>query len=185
MKDLVETYGFPPLWKRSQSFETLVHIVLEQKVSLASAKAVMNRVIAHCPSMEANEFLKIDTVTLKNAGVSTRKISYCQSIAISLIDGHLKLRSLRYKSDEEVMQQLTEIRGIGPWTAGVYLLMAMRRPDSWASGDRALVLSYAQSADLAHVPNYADFDCIAERWRPHRAAAARVLWHAYLSRLSK
>jgi len=185
IKELVENYGFPPLWRRTQSFETLVHIILEQKVSLASAKAVMNRVKAHCPTMDPTQFLDVAFDDLKTAGVSERKISYCQSIALSLVTGDLKLKSLRNKSDTEVMDQLIAIRGIGPWTAGVYLLMAMRRPDSWASGDRALVVSYARSAQLTEIPSYKEFDHIAERWRPHRAAAARVLWHAYLSRMAQ
>jgi len=185
IKALVDNYGFPPLWRRTQSFETLVHIILEQKVSLASAKAVMDRVKTLCPTMDPADFLDVAFDDLKIAGVSERKISYCQSIASSLVTGDLKLKSLRNNSDEEVMDQLIRIRGIGPWTAGVYLLMAMRRPDSWASGDRALVLSYARSAGITEIPSYKDFDQIAERWRPHRASAARVLWHAYLSRMSE
>jgi DNA-3-methyladenine glycosylase II len=80
------------------------------------------------------------------------------------------------------MEQLIAVRGIGPWTAGVYLLMAMRRPDAWASGDRALAVSLAECDALPGVPSYAELDERAEFWRPYRGAAARVLWHAYLSR---
>ena len=185
MQSLVQTYGSPPLWQRTQSFATFVHIILEQKVSLASAMAVMHRVKNLCPDMAPERFLLIPDYELREAGVSTRKVSYCQSIAKAIISKELDLRKLRNCSDDDVLEKLTAIRGIGPWTAGVYLLMSMRREDAWASGDRALVVSYAESAELAQVPSYKDFDEIAKQWQPLRAVAARVLWHAYLSRRKK
>lgn len=185
MSSLLQQFGTPPMWQRTQSFGTLVHIVLEQKVSLASARAVMQRVQELCPAMTPALFLQVSELALRDAGISARKVSYCRSIAAALHSGDVDLKRLRRCTDEQVMQQLTAIRGIGPWTAGVYLLMAMRRPDAWASGDRALAVSLAECDVLAEVPSYAELDRRAELWRPHRAAAARVLWHAYLSRRSR
>jgi len=185
MCTLVETHGSPPLWQKTQSFETLVHIILEQKVSLASAMAVMLRVRKLCPQMTAEAFLLVSETELREAGVSGRKVTYLQSIATAITSEYLNLRSLRSCSNEDVLELLTSIRGIGPWTAGVYLLMAIRREDAWASGDRALVVSYAESCALANVPTYREFDGIAERWQPLRGVAARVLWHAYLNRRKK
>ncbi|MGQ7847975.1 DNA-3-methyladenine glycosylase family protein [Granulosicoccus sp. 3-233] len=182
MSSLLRQFGMPPMWQRSQNFSTLVHIVLEQKVSLASARAVMQRVQELCPGMSAELFLQVSEQALRDAGISARKVSYCRSIAMALHGGELDLKRLRQRSDEEVMRQLTAIRGIGPWTAGVYLLMAMRRPDAWASGDRALAVSLAECEELETVPSYADLDQRASGWQPYRAAAARLLWHAYLSR---
>lgn len=182
MRMLLEQYGLPPLWQRAQNFGTLVHIILEQKVSLASARAVMQRVQELCPDMDPATFLRVPEESLRAAGISARKVSYCQSIAEAVLSGELSLIRLRQCTNEQVMQQLTAIRGIGPWTAGVYLLMAMRRPDAWASGDRALAISLAESESLDEVPSYAELDDRAERWRPHRSVAARLLWHAYLSR---
>jgi len=170
------------MWERTQSFETLVHIVLEQKVSLASAQAVMKRVQALCPAMAPAHFLQVSEKALRDAGISARKVSYCYSMAQALTSGELSLAGLRRCDDEVVVQRLCAIRGIGPWTAGVYLLMAMRRPDAWASGDRALVVSFAESTALNIIPGYRELDDHAARWQPHRAAAARLLWHAYLSR---
>lgn len=181
---LVEQYGTPPMWRRPQSFRTLVHVVLEQKVSLASARAVMLRVQALCPDMDPAAFLQVCEQRLRTAGISERKVSYCRSIALAITSDTLNLKRLRRDSDRQVMEQLVAVRGIGPWTAGVYLLMAMRRPDAWASGDRALAVSLAECESLPAVPSYAELDERAERWRPYRAAAARVLWHAYLSRRS-
>lgn len=182
MRALLARHGAPPLWQRTQNFGTLVHIILEQKVSLASARAVMLRVQELCPGMQPSLFLQVPESALRDAGISARKVSYCRSIAMALHSGELDLKRLRQCTDEQVMQQLTAIRGIGPWTAGVYLLMAMRRPDAWASGDRALAVSLAESDSLAQVPAYEELDRRADSWRPYRAAAARLLWHAYLSR---
>ena len=180
MKELLQTYGVPPLWQRRQDFQTLMHIVLEQKVSLASAAAVLARVQALCPSMTPVEFLRVSEKSMRDAGISERKLSYCQSIAQALLDDRLDLIRLRKLDDEAVIDALVEIRGIGPWTAGVYLLMAMRRADAWASGDRALAVSVMECYALSDVPDYASLDAMAARWSPCRGAAARMLWHAYL-----
>jgi len=93
-----------------------------------------------------------------------------------------RLEALRHSSDEQVIASLSSIWGVGPWSAGVYLLMAMRRPDAWASGDRALAVSIKECSELESTPSYPELDSYAERWRPLRSAAARILWHAYLSR---
>lgn len=180
LADVYQQFGKPPLWARPQNFETLVHIILEQKVSLASANAVMNRVRTVCPGMKPSAFLLVSDTDLRETGISASKVGYCQSIAQSLVSGALSLPGLRKLTDDEVIARLTDIRGIGPWTAGVYLMMALRRPDAWASGDRALAVSYAECAMLDTVPSYAQLDDIARAWMPHRGTAARLLWHAYL-----
>lgn len=182
---IYQQFGKPPLWARSQSFATLTHIILEQKVSLASANAVMNRVRKVCPGMKPSSFLLIPEADLRNAGVSTRKVAYCQSIARSLVTGDLSLVGLRKLDNDEVIAALTNVHGIGPWTAGVYLMMALRRPDAWASGDRALAVSYAECALLDEVPSYPELDKIASVWAPHRGTAARLLWHAYLNKRNR
>lgn len=181
---LYQRHGAPPLWERPLSFATLVHIILEQKVSIVSANAVMQRVIALCPDMAANQFLQVPQDSLRQAGLSASKLSYCCSIAQAIIEGSLDLPVLQQMSDEQVIATLTKIRGIGPWTAGVFLMTAINRPDAWASGDRALVVSYAESAQLQEVPSYAAMDKIAQAWSPYRGTAARLLWHAFLNKRS-
>ncbi|MFK7862323.1 MAG: DNA-3-methyladenine glycosylase [Granulosicoccus sp.] len=185
LADIYQQYGKPPLWSRQQNFATLVHIILEQKVSLSSANAVMSRVRNVCPGMKVSAFLSVPDADLRKAGVSASKVSYCQSIARSLASGELSLPDLRKLDNNEVIAKLTSVRGIGPWTAGVYLMMALRRPDAWASGDRALVVSYAECAGLDEVPSYPELDKLANSWSPHRATAARLLWHAYLTKRNR
>jgi len=180
MQELLQSYGTPPLWRRRQDFQTLLHIVLEQKVSLASAAAVLSRVKALCPSMQPEDFLRVPDSDMRQAGISERKLSYCQSIAKAMVDGSLNLKQLHKLDDDAVIDALIKVRGIGPWTAGVYLMMAMRRADAWASGDRALAVSVQECYLLDDVPSYEALDKMAEAWSPCRGAAARMLWHAYL-----
>ena len=175
-------HGTPPLWSRPQSFATLVHIILEQKVSLTSANAVMQRVRQACPGMQPGAFLKVPDKTLRDAGLSASKLSYCHTLAEALVDRSLSLPRLRQLDDEQVLETLTSVRGVGPWTAGVYLMMALRRQDAWASGDRALAVSYFENTDLDDVPSYKALDDIAVQWMPYRGTAARLLWHAYLEK---
>ncbi len=179
---LYEQWGRPPLWRRPATFRTLVFIVMEQKISLASARAVMQRVEGVCQPFTPAQFLALEQDALRELGVSNAKIGYCQSIARAIRNRQLVLNALEQLSDDEVVATLTGVRGIGPWTAGVYLTMALGRPDAWASGDRALAVSVAESWALDTVPDYPALDARAEHWRPYRGAASRLLWHAYLSR---
>ena len=185
LASVYKQFGVPPLWRRPQSFATLVHIILEQKVSLTSANAVMLRVRAACPGMQPARFLQVPESALRDAGLSQSKVSYCRSVAQRLAERSLSLPGLRKLDDHQIIDTLTEVRGIGPWTAGVYLMMALRRPDAWASGDRALAVSYAECASLAEVPTYAELDAAANLWSPYRATAARLLWHAYLQKRNR
>ncbi len=182
LADLSQRWGAPPLWRRTASFRTLVHIVMEQKISLASARAVMQRIEALCQPFTPQRFVAVDPSAFRDAGASFAKIDYCRSIAMAMLEKRLVLSSLDAMEDAEVIDVLTAVRGIGPWTAGVYLTMALCRADAWASGDRALAVSVAESWQLDAVPDYPSLDAWAEAWRPYRGAASRLLWHAYLSR---
>lgn len=159
-----------------------MHIVLEQKVSLSSALAVMRRVDALCPSFDARAFLAVPESALREAGVSARKVDYCRALAAAIVDGSLSLTALRRLDDAAVIERLVAVRGIGPWTAGVYLTMALCRPDAWPSGDRALAVGVAERWSLGNVPDYPSLDAMADAWRPWRGVASRLIWHAYLER---
>jgi len=179
---LLDEFGVPPLWQRRQSLRTLVLVILEQKISIASARAVMQRLDVACPNMTPTTFLAIEPSELRNFGFSGAKVDYCRSVALAMQRGELNLSRLRRLPEADVRDALVSIRGIGPWTAGVYLMMAMGRPDAWASGDRALAVSVYESWNLDDIPSYAELDDMALAWRPWRGVAARLLWHAYLSK---
>lgn len=138
LNKIVVTIGPPPMWVRKQGFSTLVYIILEQKVSIVSAKAVYQRLMDVMETPTPQEFLGLSDSELKLIGFSRQKMRYCRLLAESILTGVLDLSALRRMSDDAAHAKLTTMKGIGPWSADVYLLTALRRPDIWPSADIAL-----------------------------------------------
>ena len=178
---IVADYGPPPLWAREPGFPTLLRIILEQQVSLASAKAAFDRLLEVASPLTPERFLELDDATFKAAGFSRQKTRYGRELALAVLSGELDLNALDALDDHTVHTELTKVVGIGRWTADIYLLMALCRPDAWPTGDLALAIAARHAFDLAATPNAAELTAIGEAWRPWRAVAARVLWHFYLS----
>ncbi len=178
----VERYGPPPLWSRDPSYATLVHLILEQQVSLASAQAAFDRLRAALDgSVEPEPLLRLTDEELRAIGFSRQKAGYARTLASAMLDG-FDLGALAAMPDDEVRHALIAMPGIGPWTADIYLTMCLLRPDVWPHGDLALATSARDLLDLDERPTFADLGQIAERWHPYRAVAARILWHDYLQR---
>jgi DNA-3-methyladenine glycosylase II len=182
---ILKTLGPPPMWTRKPGFPTLVHLILEQQVSLASARAAMNRLRAAAAPLTPRSFLELEDATLRTIGFSRQKTVYCRHLAQSIIEGKLKLASLHKLDDHAVRVELVKIKGIGAWTADNYLLMALRRPDVWPGGDLALAVAVQGIKRLKSRPTAKELESLSQRWRPWRAVAARLLWHYYLSGRSK
>ncbi len=183
---ILKKWGLPPLWAREPGFPTLVYLILEQQVSLASARAAYERLLARINSpLIPQRFLEVDARTLKRIGFSRQKASYCRLLAESILGRHLDLDAIAQMDDEPARAELVRIKGIGPWTADVYLLMALRRPDAWPVGDLALAKAVQRVKRLRALPSQERLARIGETWRPWRAVAARLLWHDYLSRLAE
>jgi DNA-3-methyladenine glycosylase II len=178
-------YGPPPLWARPPGFPTLLHIILEQQVSLASARAAYDRLRAAADPLTPLRFLEFSDAELKIIGFSRQKTGYARHLAELVLSGALDLDRLAALPDEEARAALVSIRGIGPWTADIYLLMVLLRPDAWPHGDRALAVSVQQVKGLPVTPSYDELAEMSQAWRPYRAAAARLFWHDYLSRRAK
>jgi DNA-3-methyladenine glycosylase II len=176
------TYGDPPLWRRATGFATLVHIILEQQVSLKSAKSMLIRLEAAIQPFAPSRFVEVGDVYLRGLGVTRQKSAYLLHLASSINSGELSFRKLTRMSDEEARLALTRIKGIGLWSADVYLLMAMRRADIWPAGDLALAVAMKELKGLANRPGPDELEALAEQWRPHRAVAARMLWQYYLGK---
>jgi DNA-3-methyladenine glycosylase II len=172
--------GLPPLWSRPPGFATLIRFILEQQVSLASADAAYRRLEGAINEVAPREFLTLDDAELRRIGFSRQKTGYGRGVAEGMLDGSIELQHLEALADNEVMETLEAIRGVGSWTASCYLLFVLQRPDAWPPGDRALQVSMADVLELDEVPDRKLADAIAERWRPYRAVAARMLWHEYL-----
>jgi DNA-3-methyladenine glycosylase II len=173
--------GAPPLWPREPGFPTLIHIVLEQQVSLASAQATFNRLVAATNPLTPSRLLELDDETLRTVGFSRQKAAYARQLALALIESRLDLERIAQMEDGAARHTLISLKGIGPWTADIYLLMALRRPDVWPAGDLALQIALQQIKELPTRPTPVEMEELAAPWRPWRAVAARLLWHYYLS----
>lgn len=181
LAQIVQRYGLPPLWPREPGFPTLIHIILEQQVSLASARAAFERLCAAISPLTPQNFLTLDDAKLKTIGFSRQKTRYGRELASAVLDGQLNLDRLAELGDEAIRVALKQVKGIGDWTVDVYLLLVLRRPDAFAPGDLALLLAVQQLKGLERRPTPAELQALAVGWRPYRAVAARLLWHFYLS----
>ena len=182
LASIIERHGHPPLWAREPGFATLLHIILEQQVSLASAKTAFDRLCAAIGRPAPQMFLTLDDAHLKAIGFSRQKTRYGRELARAVIEGRVDLETLASADDETVRSVLTTLPGIGNWTVDVYLLLVLRRPDAFAPGDLALLTAVQELRKLERRPTPVEFAAIAEEWRPYRAGAARLLWHSYLSK---
>jgi DNA-3-methyladenine glycosylase II len=176
------TYGDPPLWQRASGFRTLVHIILEQQVSLSSAKSMLLRLETAVQPFTPERFLEVGDEHLRRLGVTRQKSAYVLHLSDEIVRGELNFRRLARLSNDEALVTLTRIKGIGLWSANIYLLMAMRRADIWPAGDLALAVAIHELKNLKKRPSPEELEAFAEQWRPHRAVAARMLWQYYLGR---
>jgi DNA-3-methyladenine glycosylase II len=181
---ILENFGPPPLWAREPGFPTLVHMILEQQVSLASARAAYNRLLERVTPLTPAGFLQLDATELRAIGFSRQKAGYCRLLAESVRDNQLNLDAVAAMDDLAARGELLRIKGVGHWTADIYLLMALRRPDVWPKGDLALAKAMQRLKRLRSHPSPERIEQLSASWRPWRAVAARILWHDYLSRLA-
>jgi DNA-3-methyladenine glycosylase II len=177
---IYSAYGVPPLWDRPTGFKTLLQIILEQQVSLASAKACFDKLSDYLTDVSPENLLSLDDTELRMIGFSRQKTTYARHLADAILERRIDFDGLHDLSDLEVKTELTKLKGIGEWTSDIYLLMALLRPDVMPRGDIALHTAWHRISGETR-PSSDGFLMIAERWRPHRSAAARLLWHFYLS----
>jgi len=178
---VIDRIGPPPMWDREPGFPTLVHIILEQQVSLASAKAAFDKLVARIAPLEPASFLKLEDPELKAIGFSGQKGRYCRELAKAVLGDSLDLDGLASLADDQVRAELTKVTGIGRWTADIYLLMALGRSDVWPRGDLALLKAVRDLKGLAEPPTEVEFEALGDPWRPWRSVAARMLWNHYLN----
>jgi DNA-3-methyladenine glycosylase II len=185
LAEVLEKYGAPPLWVREPGFPTLVYIILEQQVSLASAKAAFDRLNAAVRPLTPRRFLKLTDDELLHIGFSRQKTLYTRLLAESLARNFFDLRHLHALQDDTARKMLTAFKGIGNWTADIYLLSALRRPDIWPVGDLALATAVQEVKRLRQRPSPEKLEKMSAPWKPWRAVAARLFWHHYLSKRGK
>lgn len=174
--------GPPPLWKRPQNFATFVRIILEQQVSLASARSTFQRLHDRLGgSVTAAQVIDLGAGELHGLGFSRPKARYAIALADDVLAKRFRIASLRRMSDERTVEAITSRLGLGIWSANVYLMMALLRPDIIPLGDLALVKGLAE-LDHADYSDPEDLLARTECWRPYRSVAARMVWQSYLDR---
>ena len=171
------------MWGRRPGFETLLRIVLEQQVSLISARAVFARLKSNIGPFTPASFILRDEQYLRSLGLTRQKAHYCIQVAHAFTNGDLQ--GVGRLNDEDAHARLLRIKGVGPWTANIYLLMALKRPDIWPDGDIALATAVGKLWTMNRRPSFTELAGIAENWRPYRSAAARMLWQYYLAERRK
>jgi DNA-3-methyladenine glycosylase II len=173
--------GLPPMWARRPGFATLVHIVLEQQVSIVAARSLFRRVRGELGGITPERVAERGVRGLRRLGLTRQKAAYCHALAQAALDGSLSLARIARADDGAGRTALLELRGIGPWSADIYYLMALRRPDVWPVGDFALAVALAEVKRLRKAPDAARQRAISAAWTPWRSVAARLLWHYYLT----
>jgi len=181
LRALFAQNGPPPMWGRRPGFETLIHIVLEQQVSIVAARSLFRRVRTHLGGMTPETVSRRGVTGLHRLGLTRQKASYCHELARAALAGNLRLSDIACAPDEDGRARLLALRGIGPWSVDIYYLMALRRPDVWPTGDLALAVALHEVKGLPARPDGRLQQEISASWAPWRSVAARLLWHYYLS----
>ena len=182
LERVVAQHGIPAFWHRPPGFASLVLFIVEQQVSLASAKAVFDRIRALVGDVTPAQLAGADLAALRACGLTRQKLRYVTGLAHDVADGRLDLAAVADLDDDAARTSLLSIVGVGPWTADVYLLSCLRRPDVWPVGDRALQVGTGELLGMDEVPSPPSLGDVGERWRPLRSVAARLIWHEYLAR---
>jgi len=180
LAQVLERYGYPPLWSRTPGFSTLVHIILEQQVSLASANAAFQRLQKRLGSVTPESFLGLGDSVLREFGFSRQKIAYTRALAEAVVSRVFDFDRLVSLSDEAVRADMKRLKGIGDWTADIYLSECLLRPDILPKGDIAMQEAFRVLNHLPRRPSHEDFEAATRHWRPWRSAGTRMLWHFYL-----
>ena len=181
LADIIKTYGYPPFWSRPNTFETLVHIILEQQVSLASALSALNKLKERLQELTPPRLLLLTDVEMRACYVSRQKSGYIKYLAEALLNGQLNLTELEDMPDDVVRAKLVALKGIGNWTADVYLMFVLQHPDVFPIGDLAAVNALKRVKGLPPATTRDEVMAITAEWQPYRTIATMLLWHFYLA----
>lgn len=178
---IVQEVGLPAFWRREPGFSTLVLLILEQQVSLESGAAMFRRLIDLLGTVTPETVVAAGDMVLRSIGVTRQKSGYLLELAAAVTTGEIDLAALVNVGEVEARSRLMAIKGIGLWTADAYLLSALRLPDLFPIGDRALQVGVMEALGLDAVPTPEELEVLSAPWRPVRAVAARLIWHRYLA----
>ncbi|WP_025144217.1 DNA-3-methyladenine glycosylase family protein [Pedobacter jeongneungensis] len=180
LQAILNRYGYPPFWSRPNTFESLVHIILEQQVSLASALATLNKLKEKIGEVKPARLLLLTDQELRDCYFSRQKTVYVRHLAESLVSGALSLSKMETMDDLSIRNQLKSIKGIGDWTVDIYLIFMLHHTDIFPIGDLAAVNSLKKIKGLAPAVSKEEVLLVADQFKPYRTIATMLLWHAYL-----
>lgn len=180
LQSIISQYGYPPVWTRPQNFAALIHIILEQQVSLASAKAAFLKLKARVGNITPEKLLKLSDKEFRACYFSRQKTVYARNLAEAIVSKQLQLKKIAHLPDEEIRFQLKKIKGIGDWTVDIYLLFALQRCDIFPTGDLAMMNAFRELKQLPKHTTKEEIIVMAEQWRPYRSVATYLLWHHYI-----
>lgn len=181
-KIIIEKYGLPTIPKRPQGFETLVLLILEQQVSIDSAKATFLKLKTKQPHFKPESLVILSDEDFRNIGVSRQKTTYIKALSLAILNNHLDLESLATKSSEQVREELIKIKGIGNWTIDIYLMFSLQASDIIPLGDIAVVNTIKELLDIH---NKEEIENYVSKWSPYKSMATFLLWHYYLSKRNR
>lgn len=181
-KTIIETIGVPAIPSRPQGFQTLVLLILEQQVSVDSAKATFNKMKVQFPELLPEQLAGVAVEDFRILGVSRQKANYISGLAQAVMEKAIDLESLPHKPSEMVRAELIKLKGIGNWTIDIYLMFCLQSPDIIPLGDIAVVNTIKELLDI-HTKE--DMEKHAENWAPYRSMATYLLWHHYLNKRNR
>lgn len=181
-KFIIEKYGLPTIPKRPEGFETLVLLILEQQVSIDSAKATFLKLKEKENILHPEKMISLTDEEFRAVGVSRQKTSYIKALSIAIINKDVQLESLGSKTAQEVREELIQIKGIGNWTVDIYLMFCLQEPDLLPLGDIAVVNTIKELLDIHEKEK---MEVHSQKWMPHRSMATFLLWHYYLKKRNR
>jgi DNA-3-methyladenine glycosylase II len=182
LSSIIKQFGYPPIWTREASFQTLIHIILEQQVSLASARAALNKLKERIGTITPKKVLALSDEELRSCYFSRQKTAYARALGHAIASKQLILKTFPDLDDAEIRRQLKTIKGIGDWTVDVYLLFALQRTDIFPLGDLAMVNALKEVKQLPGETKQEELLKLAEQWRPYRSIATMLFWHYYIEK---
>lgn len=178
---IIQNHGYPPMWSRPNNFESLVHIILEQQVSLASALSALNKLRERIQEITPARVLLLTDEELKACYFSRQKTTYVRYLAEAILSGQIDLLAFETMPDDAIRAALVALKGIGNWTVDVYLMFVLQRSDIFPVGDLAAVNAFKRVKGLEPATAREELINIATQWQPYRTVATMLLWHYYLS----
>ena len=182
LKTVIRVHGYPPMWTRPATFQTLILTILEQQVSLASAYAAFKKLKEKIGYVTPSKILSLSDEELRACYFSRQKIIYARELATAIQSKKLRLHKFSHAHEDEIRIELKKVKGIGDWTVDVYLMHALQRTDLFPLGDIALVNSLKEVKQLHAHTTKKKMLKISEPWRPYRTIASMILWHAYIQK---